>query len=588
MADQTSNVPAPAGRDVRHAALDQGEYRPTHRAEQVIAAGRLLLAAFLALAIAVAPIDAPRYVAILRPLSFVYLAYATVAAAVVWGRHPMPRYLPVATHVVDLALFSALLHFSAAPTSPFFVYLIFAMVCGAVRWHGRGALLTGAASLAAYLTLTAAGRLSVLPDEFEITRFITRCAQLAVITGLLAYLGSYQRRLQQEIASLAAWPRRLPPEERAAVRDVLGNAAAILRVPRVVLAWHEGDEPSLRVAVGEGDRVEVSRERPDALGGLVAEPLRYSSFFANDAAPGASVTVYRVPGGFEAFRGQPIDQAFLDRFRVRSVLALRIVGDTIDGRLFALDRGGLAIDDILLGDIVGRLVAGALEQQALIAQLRTTAISEERLRLARELHDGVLQSLTAVGLQIGRLIASDEHSAETRARLAQLDAAIAGEHRALREMLDELQPGRPRADRRVNTVNRLREVLTRLERQWDVRVRSELSRDLPALSAPLAHEIARMTEESVVNAVRHGGAREIYVSLEPADGQRLLLIVSYAGRGFAAFEGRHDLDSLRAIGAGPRSLMERVSALGGELRIESGPGGAKVEIGVSAKEPAEV
>ena len=243
------------------------------------------------------------------------------------------------------------------------------------------------------------------------------------------------------------------------------------------------------------------------------------------------------------------------------------------------------MDDILLGDIVGRLVAGALEQQALMMQLRESAVSEERLRLARELHDGVLQSLTAVGLQIDRLRALPGlQSPEAQQRLAVLEDSISSEHRSLRNMLEDLDPGRVGGRSRVSPIGRLREVVTRLERQWEVSIRHDLDRRLPAIPARLVHEISRMTEEAVVNAIRHGGATHIQVGLEPTDGGGLCLSVSYRGRGFATFQGRHDLGSLTRMGTGPRTLMERVATLGGELVIDSHDAGAKVEIVISPSE----
>jgi signal transduction histidine kinase len=63
-------------------------------------------------------------------------------------------------------------------------------------------------------------------------------------------------------------------------------------------------------------------------------------------------------------------------------------------------------------------------------------------------------------------------------------------------------------------------------------------------------------------------------------GPTLAMSVSYQGRGFAGFQGRHDLASLNRMKAGPRTLKERVAAVGGSLEVESGEGGARVEIRV--------
>ena len=86
-----------------------------------------------------------------------------------------------------------------------------------------------------------------------------------------------------------------------------------------------------------------------------------------------------------------------------------------------------------------------------------------------------------------------------------------------------------------------------------------------------------MLQEAVVNAIRHGGAREITVTCLMMSGD-LALAVSYQGRGFAGFYGRHDLESLNRMKVGPRTLKERVSAVSGSLVIESGEAGARVEV----------
>ena len=63
-------------------------------------------------------------------------------------------------------------------------------------------------------------------------------------------------------------------------------------------------------------------------------------------------------------------------------------------------------------------------------------------------------------------------------------------------------------------------------------------------------------------------------------GSDLTLAVSYQGRGFVGFLGRHDLASLNQMKVGPRTLKERVTALGGSLVIDSNDEGARVEIRV--------
>ena len=567
-------------------AADSGGYSPRNRAERVISAGRLFLAVLLAIAALVDQPQPAELYPLLMVLTFGYLAYSAGLAILTWTRQVTTVAVPIITHVVDLLLFALFLVFTGGADSPFFPYLIFVTICGAIRWHGQGAILTGAASLVVYAGTTLGIGPILTAGDVQTGQFIARSTQLVLVAALLGYLGSYQFRLQREIGNLAAWPRRLPTQERQALEEVLGYAAGVLKAPRVVLAWVEGDEPGLRVAVRSEGRFELSRERPDAFGTIVAETLEQSSFVCTAVSSGGHV-LQRVPGGFRFWKGEPLDPSFRQRFEVRSVIALRLSNENIEGWLFALDRPRASADELLLGDIVGRLVAGGLELQTLLEQLRESAAGDERVRLARELHDGVLQSLTAASLQAQRARQSVRSSpAEADRRLQMVEETILAEQQALRLAIEDLKPGAMRETTPVDVIPRLREAATRVARQWDIRVHLNLQRNVQPIRQRTAHELTRMLQEALVNAVRHGAASEVTVTCIQTGGA-LALSVSYRGRGFTGFEGRHDLASLNRMKVGPRTLKERVAAAGGSLIIESDEGGARVEVRLPLADPAQ-
>ncbi|HJR59805.1 MAG TPA: sensor histidine kinase [Vicinamibacterales bacterium] len=557
---------------------DYEGYFPRNRAERVISAWRLFLAVLLTIAGVIDSTAPPEYVPLVQVVSFGYLTYSIGIALLTWTRRFTTRAVPVVTHVIDLVIFSALMFLTDGADSPFFPYFVFAAICGVIRWQGRGALLTGTAALVAYIVATLSGT-DLLPARgFNAAEFLARCTQLGLVAGLLGYLGAYQYRLHREIRGLAAWPRRLPTHGPEALQEVLGYAATVLAAPRMVLVWEEGDEPSLRIAVRTGEEFEMSRQRPDAFDTLVAEPLARSSFVCNEAGTLGRRVLVRVPGGFRFWSGEPISAKFRQRYGVKSVVALRLSSDSIEGWLFVLDRPRASPDDLLLGDIVGRLVAGTLELQTLVDQLRESAAGEERVRLARELHDGVLQSLTAASLQAQRARQSaGALPPEAERRFAMVEETILAEQQALRLAIEDLKPGAIRETTAVDVVPRLREATMRVARQWDIRAHLNLQTDVPPVPQRTAHEITRMVQEALVNAVRHGGAREVTVTCLLM-GMELALAVSYQGKGFVGFQGRHDLASLNQMKAGPRTLKERVSAVGGTLVIDSGERGARVEI----------
>lgn len=558
---------------------EQEGYSPRNHAERIIATGRLFLSGVLTLAVLLG-IEAPAGPAITK-LAVGYFVYALLVAAFVWTRSLTPADMPAATHVLDLIAFTSM-GVVDGTSSLLFSYFIFSTLAGAIRWHGRGALVTGGAGILLYLGSTLVGAQLFATDRLEPARLLTHTGLLALVAGLLTYLGDSQRRLKQEIASLAAWPRRLSMHRNDALDEILAYAGSVLKAPRVVLVWEEADEPALRVAARGPEGLIVRHERPDAFGTIVAESLVRSSFAVTATGSGRDRVLQRVPGGFRLWRGTPLDDRFRERFGITHAIALRLSLESVRGWLFALDRPRAWADELLLGDIVGRLVAGALELQSLLEQLRESAVGEERLHLARDLHDGVLQALTAASLQAQRArqsLATAPHEAERR--IAMVEETILTEQQALRHAIEGLKPGAIGETVAVEVVPRLRDAAMRVARQWDVQVHLDLQPEIAPLPQQLAHELMRMVQEAAVNAIRHGGARELTVTCAQADGA-LSLSVSYEGRGFAGFDGRHDLASLNRMKVGPRTLKERVAAVGGSLVIDSSETGARVEIRVPA------
>ena len=558
---------------------DTSGYSPRHRVERVVAAGRLALATFLCLGLLLDPYEAGTYPSVVQGIAATYVVYALALAALTWRATTTTDAVPVMTHVVDLVVFSVLMHLSEGPTSPFFVYFVFATLCGAIRWHGRGALLTGAAALGVYVVVSVAGTIYLGTGDADWLRFTIRCSHLATVAGLLAYLGAHQHRLQREIGNLAHWPRRLPAREEDALQELLAYAGQTLRVPRVVLVWEEGDEPALHVASLQGERLEVSRERPDRFGELVAQQIGDCSFLCSDVSQPASRLLLRSErSGFSFVTGPALDLGFQEYFAVRSVLGLYLAGETVRGWLFALDRAELSADDLLLGDVVTRLVTSALELQVRVAQLREAAASDERLRLARELHDGVLQALAAASLQLQRArdaLHDDPPAAEHR--LGCVHDIIYSEQQAMRRAVETLNPRHHGTTAPVSGMAVLRDCIASVARQWDLRVQLRIPESDGQLPDRVLHEMCRIVSESLANAARHGGAREAVVECRPA-AEAVALVVEHQGLGFPGLHGRHDLPALESMGQGPRTLKQRLAVLGGSLVIDSSEHGARLEI----------
>jgi signal transduction histidine kinase len=207
------------------------------------------------------------------------------------------------------------------------------------------------------------------------------------------------------------------------------------------------------------------------------------------------------------------------------------------------------------------------------------------MRVSRDLHDGVLQSLAGAALKLETirwLVRTEPELA--RDRLADVQRLIAQEQRALRLFIQDpkFTPlSTPLADAPLHC--RLRDLVRRLEALWGVRVSLEQEHLDEQRVNLLADDVCHIVQEAVVNAARHGGATQIAVCAGLRGG-RLCLIASDNGRGFA-FRGHYDHAALAALRLGPVRLKERVNTLGGTVTIDSTPGGARLEIEIPCPPP---
>lgn len=554
-------------------------YAPRIGAERLIAASRVLLAAFSLVALSTDPYIPATHAQETSILALAYLVYALVVAAVVWLAHEPPLVrLGYLTHLLDLTLFSVLWYLTEGPTGPFFMYFTFALVAATLRWQWPGTMWTAIASLIAFNGIGLYASEVLNDPAFDENRFIIRNVYLAVMAALVGYLGAYEERRRRQMSELAAWPRAPAGDTCVPRPELLESAARILAAPRVLLAWEESDEPWLHLASWDGGRVRSWREAPETFQPPVAEPMSDVPFLSKDVrAPSAALRCHAPPGPRRR-HGSPIHPALQARFDMTAVLYLPLRGECMQGHLFVLDKPRMTWDDLLLGEVVAHEVASSMDQSLLSRRLRQAAVTEERIRLSRDLHDGVLQSLTGAALQletVHRLL--ENHPGEARDRLAAIQRLVAEEQRDLRYFIRDsrmtrLGLGEGSAGLHVG----LRRLTQRLETIWGLRVALQLERLDDRASDALAYDVCLIVHEALVNAARHAAASEVCVAVGSMNGH-LRVVVTDNGHGFP-FQGDYDHEALTTLHLGPVMLKKRVESIGGTLAIRSTPTGARLEV----------
>lgn len=235
------------------------------------------------------------------------------------------------------------------------------------------------------------------------------------------------------------------------------------------------------------------------------------------------------------------------------------VGSRIFGNLYLTEKeGGFNEDDEVLVEFMAVTAGAAISTLRLQERLRRAALTEDRERIARDLHDSIIQDLFAVGLglqaSIGK-IESDPTSVKARIDDAvdRLDSTII----ALRRFIFDLQPP---VWAQPGLISRLSGLLTELSRPHGKEV--VLTVDCPpgVPEAAIADHLVAIIGEAVSNALRHADATDISVGVQCLD-DRVMVTISDNGSGFDTSKDHH--------GLGLGNIARRVATAGGVYGLQS-------------------
>lgn len=290
--------------------------------------------------------------------------------------------------------------------------------------------------------------------------------------------------------------------------------------------------------------------------------------------------------GLVAATGQPIistDLARDERYLRREVVAAgfkacvcfplfakgKVVGSI---NLAARLANTLSESDLTLLAGIGHQVGVAVENARLYQQVAQLAVLEERQRIGMDLHDGVIQSIYAVGLTLeyvrGQLADGDSAGAHQR-----LGHALEALNTTIRDIRSYILDLRPRRFDGNDLATGLKQLLAEFKANTLMHV--ELHAD-PLAENGLTPESCRalfhIAQEALSNAARHSRASRLAVRLVD-EGASVLLSIRDNGKGFNPDEVQ------RRVGHGLMNMRDRAAAAGGELLLES-PAGGGVDVRV--------
>jgi signal transduction histidine kinase len=239
-----------------------------------------------------------------------------------------------------------------------------------------------------------------------------------------------------------------------------------------------------------------------------------------------------------------------------------LVGDHLFGMLYLTDRldgKPFTEQDQWLIETTAGYAALAIAGVELREQQRRVALLEERDRISMELHDGVIQSLYAVGMYLELIRTSEALKAEDLTEaIHNLDSVITD----IRGYIQNLK-ARERQERTLE--QSLREVVKRLHVPPTLNVVIEPFHEQVALRPTIFEAVLQMANEALSNVIRHAHAQHVHITAMQ-DARAFHMTISDDGRGFDPNQIVSDEGGL-----GLRNMQQRARLHGGEVTIESAP-----------------
>jgi signal transduction histidine kinase len=519
-------------------------------------------------------------------------------------------------HSADVVWPGLISLFATGQNNPFFLFFVFVLAGAAYRWGLWETVGTAVAAVLllwiesfSLLHLNVIGGINALllrlklhlpvlqvnTTDFEPKHLFMRSVYLLVLGFLLGYLAEQQKQLRAEKAVIARalGKARVEAGLTGTIQEIAVELLSMYGAKQLVIASQETS--NYRVFVGEMRRIE------DLTSFRWLEPSatdRETYLYESQAA-----TCYgrrsgsRGAGDFsllgldqEGGRVRDLSHDFLGplarKHDFRSLMTVWFVfGREWSGRIFLLDPSltGDTEEELRFLQELVRQVGPAVYNVLLLRRLRLRAGALERARFARELHDGAVQSLIAVEMQVDVLRRqSTAKPGVVTEELGRIQGLLREEVLKLRELMQQMKTLDVDSKKLLGLLS---DTVERFQRETGISARFVSDLEKLNMPQPVCRELARIVQEALVNVRKHSQARQVLVRLGSRNGVWHVLIEDN-GRGFP-FTGRLSQAELDTLGKGPLVIKERVRLIEGELTVESNPGlGSRLEITVPQRREA--
>ena len=581
------------------AAADPSEVR---RTERWLATARVFLAVSALVAIRMDPTQLGNSPAAYGLLGF-YMGNSILVLMLLRRRKASTASFRILVHAADIVWPAFISVFGDGPRSPFILFFVFVLTAAAYRWGLWETLSTAAAEVVLlwaesfmlfHVWLTRGGSLpwhifsglQMNTTEFEPKRLFMLSVYLLVMGLLLGYLAEQQKHLRAEKAGVTRMLAKVRVEAglTGTLQQISQEIITMYGAARLVVASQEIH--SQRRFLGELSNTDGKPSDFVWLDSAPREAKIYLADFpgevcysANEGDRWSVLALDREGNQLSAPSAEPLIQ-LKRRQPFRSLIAISFVfGTEWRGRVFVFEpswRGDTQEELRSLLDLA-RQVGPAVYNVYLLHRLRRRAGAAERARFARELHDGAVQSLIAVEMQVDVLKRQAETTpAVVSGELGRIQGLLREEVLKLRELMQQMKSIDVDARRFLSVVT---DTVERFERETGISARFVTDIEKLEMPGKICRELLRIVQEGLVNVRKHSRARHALVRLG-SNSSQWSLTMEDDGKGFP-FSGRLTQDELDQMGKGPTIIKERVRLIAGALTVESNPGlGTRLEIKV--------
>lgn len=539
----------------------------TRRTGKVLATSRMILSSVFLVALWLDPKPVHFVASAGFMLLMLYVFWSLVLVIIAWNSWWFDFRLARIVHAIDIAAFIGAAYTTEFGigdfSSPFIAFAAFLLITATLRWGWTGVTCT-ALSIVVINGIIGCG-LMLMHIDIDINRFGRRQAYMIVLSVMMVWL-SAERMLSR--APPLPEPQGTPGERHTrVVAGAVRHARNVLHARGVAIALVGDEEPWAEVLQDRSGIVTEERVGPSPL----------LDYLALDPAPflfdlRKSRRIALLPNDqFEAQLGE-FDMPLATHCAVPEGIIVPLSHASGSGQLLIWGITDVCVDDLATAVALAREIGLALDRERMASLARSSAVSDIRNALARDLHDSVAQFLAGTLFRLEALRRWLREGNNPDGEINAMKEALRREQAQLRLMVDRLRRGEE-GDRRTDLAEEIETLLEEMGHHWHISTRMDIDARPVPVPMQLAYELRQVVREAVANAARHGQCSHVGISLaREADGQ-LKLSIGDNGKGFP----------LEAGAPRPRSISERVEALGGRLNISNAGPGARLEIIINTR-----